>query len=138
MRSHLTTVFFAASAAIMGAACGGRQADSMAPGVTGDRLGAGTISGTWAHTAIGPVYRESMTLTQAGTHVTGTGNYAIEAGRTGPTTIAGDWAGKTLTLTITRDYGLVETFVGTMSDASHLGGTLTIEGFEQPFAFARQ
>ena len=79
-----------------------------------------------------------MTLTQAGDHVHGTGTYAIEAGREGPTTIDGTWSGKTLTLTITRDYGLRETFSGTLTDASHLAGTLTIDGFNQTFGFAKQ
>ena len=128
----------AASLAIMGAACSTRQADSIAPGVTGDRLGNQTVAGTWVHTGIGPVYREFMTLTQTGDRITGTGTYAIEAGRTGPTTIDGTLSGKTLTLTITRDYGLTETFTGTLTDATHLAGTLAIDGSKQDFAFAKQ
>ena len=128
----------AAGFAIMGAACSTRQADSIAPGVTGDRLGNQTVAGTWAHTGIGPVYREFMTLTQTGDRITGTGTYAIEAGRTGPTTIDGTLSGKTLTLTITRDYGLTETFTGTFTDATHLAGTLAIDGSKQDFAYAKQ
>lgn len=128
----------AVSFAIMGAACSTRQADSIAPGVTGDRLGNQTVTGTWAHTGIGPVYREFMTLTQTGDRITGTGTYAIEAGRTGPTTIDGTLSGKTLTLTITRDYGLTETFTGTLTDATHLAGTLAIDGSKQDFAYAKQ
>ena len=70
--------------------------------------------------------------------MTGTGTYAIEAGRAGPTTIDGAVSGRTLTLTITRDYGLVESFVGHLTDATHLTGTLAIDGFAQDFAYAKQ
>jgi hypothetical protein len=127
-----------AGVAIMAAACSGRQADSTDPGITGARVGGRNLAGTWAHTAIGPVYRESMTLAQTGDHVTGTGTYAIEAGRAGPTTIDGTVSGTTLTLTITRDYGLRETFSGALTDATHLVGTLTIGGFRQDFNYAKQ
>jgi hypothetical protein len=135
MRANLRTAIVVSVAAIMGAACSTRQTDSTDP--TGDLVGAGTLDGMWAHTAIGPVYREFMTLAQSGTSVTGTGTYAIEAGRAGPTTIAGTLSGKRLTLTITRDYGQVETFAGTITDATHLTGTLTIDGFSQPFGFVK-
>jgi hypothetical protein len=122
----------------MAAACSTRQADSTSPTLTGDRLGTETVSGTWAHKAIGPVYRESMTLTQSGDHVTGTGTYAIEAGRVGPTTIDGTVTGKSLKLNITRDYGVVETFTGTLTDARHLSGTLTIDGSGSSFDYVKQ
>src|SRR5215831_4804261 len=128
MHTNLRTSIVAIVAAIMGVACSTRQADSTDPDVTGDRLGSLALNGTWAHTAIGPVYREAMTLNQAGTHVTGTGTYAIEAGRSGPTTIDGTISGRTMTLTITRDYGLVESFTGKLTDPTHLTGTLAIEG----------
>jgi hypothetical protein len=138
MRANFRTLIIATGAAIMVVACSTRQADSTSPTVTGDRLGSQTISGTWAHTPIGPVYRESMTLTQNGDHVTGTGTYAMEAGRSGPTTIDGTVSGKMLTLTITRDYGLAETFTGTLTDASHLSGMLAIESSKQSFTYAKQ
>jgi hypothetical protein len=79
-----------------------------------------------------------MTLAQDGDRVSGTGTYAIEAGRVGPTTIDGTIAGRTLTLTITRDYGLVESFTGRLTDATHLAGTLSIDGFAQDFAYTKQ
>jgi hypothetical protein len=138
MRANFKTLIVAAGAAIMVAACSGRQADSTSPAITGDRLGARTISGTWATTGIGPVYRESMKLTQVGDHVSGEGTYAIEAGRSGPTTIDGAFSGKTVTLTITRDYGLVERFSGTLTDATHLAGTLAIESSKQSFTLVKQ
>jgi len=138
MHTNLKTWVVAIAAAIMGVACSTRQADSTSPDVTGDRLGNPVFSGTWAHTAIGPVYRESMTLSQAGAHVTGTGTYAIEAGRSGPTTVDGTISGGTLTLTITRDYGLVESFTGRLTDATHLAGTLAMDGFAQSFGYAKQ
>ena len=140
MRENFKTLIVATSAAIMVAACSGRQADSTSPGITGDRFGSESVSGSWVNTSTGPIplYRESMTLTQSGAHVTGKGTYAMEAGRLGPTTIDGALAGKTLTLTITRDYGLVETFTGTLTDATHLAGTLAIDGSAQNFGYVKQ
>ena len=79
-----------------------------------------------------------MTLSQVGAHVTGTGTYAIEAGRAGPTAIDGSVAGSTLTLTITRDYGLVESFTGELTNTTLLVGTIVIDGFAQNFAYAKQ
>lgn len=138
MHMRLRSTFIAISAAIMAVACSARQTDSTEPGVTGDRFGSTGVTGVWVHTAIGPVYRESMTLVQEGKHLSGVGTYAIEAGRTGPTTIDGTISGSTLTLTITRDYGLVESFTGTVTDATHLSGTLSINGSTQTFSYARQ
>ena len=79
-----------------------------------------------------------MTLAQDGNRVTGTGTYAIEAGREGLTTIDGTLSGRTLTLTITRDYGVRETFTGTLTDPAHLAGALTIDGHKQAFDYAKQ
>ena len=138
MRTILKAVIAAAGAAIMSAACSGRQADSTSPRLTGDKLRSETIAGTWANTAIGPYYRESMTLTVDGNHVAGKGTYAMEAGRTGPTTIDGTIAEGAVTLAITRDYGLVETFAGTLTDAKHLAGTLAIDGSKGPFDYVKQ
>jgi hypothetical protein len=134
MRANFRTAI-AAIAAIMGVACSTRQ-DSTAPGVT--LLGERPVAGTWVHTAIGPAYRELMTLVQDGNRVSGTGTYAIEAGREGPTTIDGTVSGRTLTLTITRDYGLRETFTGTLTDPTHLVGALLIDGHNQAFGYAKQ
>jgi hypothetical protein len=86
MRRNFKDVMVPVIAAIMAASCSGRQTDSTSPSIADERTGR-TIGGAWAHTAIGSVYREFMTLAQSGTHVTGTGSYAIEAGREGPTRI---------------------------------------------------
>jgi hypothetical protein len=133
MRKTLKDVVVTGLVAIMAASCAGRQDDTLTPSLTGGQ----TISGTWATTGIGPVYRESMTLAQSGSHVTGTGQYALEAGRQGPTTIEGDWSNGTLSLTITRDYGLSERFTGTLSDATHLTGALEIDGNKQELDLAK-
>ena len=138
MNVHLRKKIIAIGAAIMAAACTARQTDSTGPGVTGDRVGGTGVAGVWIRMAIGPVYRESMTLVQDGEHVSGAGTYAIEAGRTGPTTIDGTISGSALTLTITRDYGLVESFTGTLADATHLSGTLSLGGSTQRFAYVKQ
>src|SRR5690349_14798843 len=119
MRANRITLIVG-SAAILAAACSSRQSESTSPELSAEQGAAKTVAGTWGHTAIGPVYRELMTLTQTGDHVSGTGTYAIEAGRQGPTTIDGTLSGKTVTITITRDYGLKESFTGTLNDSSHL------------------
>lgn len=116
-------------AAIMGVVCSACQADSTGPN---------SLGGVWANTGVGSLYRESMTLSQVGAHVTGTGTYALEAGRAGPTTIDGTVSGSRLTLTITRDYGLVETFTGRLTDATHILGFLAIDGSVQGFGYAKQ
>jgi hypothetical protein len=134
MRQTLKDVVVTGLVAIMAASCAGRQDDTLTPSLTGGQ----TISGTWATTGIGPVYRESMTLAQSGSHVTGTGQYALEAGRQGPTTIEGDWSNGTLSLTITRDYGLSERFTGKLSDATHLSGALEIDGNKQELELAKR
>lgn len=138
MRQTVKHVVLPVFVAIVAASCAGRQADSTSPGIRQDLSGDQSISGKWATTAIGPVYRESMTLTQTGTHVTGTGQYAIEAGRQGPTTIEGDWVAGTLTLAIKRDYGQLEAFSGTLTDATHLVGALVIDGNKQEFTLEKQ
>ena len=134
MRQTVKDVVVTGLVAIMAASCAGRQDDTLTPSLTGGQ----TISGTWATTGIGPLYRESMTLAQSGSHVTGTGQYALEAGRQGPTTIEGDWSNGTLSLTITRDYGLSERFTGTLSDATHLSGALEIDGNKQELELAKR
>lgn len=134
MRANLRTSIVAIAAAIMGVACSARQTDTTAPGILGER----PIAGTWAHTGIGPAYRELMTLAQDGNRVSGTGTYAIEAGREGPTTIDGTLSGRTLTLTITRDYGVRGTFTGTLTNPAHLVGVLAIDGSKQAFDYAKR
>jgi len=138
LKDVVPSASIAIAVAIMAVACTGRQTDSTSPGATGDRTGGLTVSGTWGTTGIGPVYRESMTLRQVGTHVSGTGEYAMEAGRQGPTTIEGDWSAGTLTLSITRDYGLREKFTGKLADATHLTGSLEIDGNRQSFSLAKR
>ena len=129
MHTNLRTSIVVTCAAIMGLACSACQADSTGPN---------GLSGAWVNTVVWPHYRESMTLSQAGAHVTGTGTYAMEAGRAGPTTIDGTVSGRTLSLTITRDYGEVETFAGRLTDATHLLGFLTIDGYVQGIRYEKQ
>jgi hypothetical protein len=133
MRTRLTDVTIPIVVAIMAASCSGRQTDSTDPSVLG-----AMVTGRWAHAGIGPVYRESMTLTQTGTHVSGTGTYAIEAGRSGPTTIVGDWSNGRLALTITRDSGEREVFAGTLASPTHLMGKLEASGVELDFDYVKQ
>lgn len=125
MRTILKDVIVGTAIAIMAASC--RHPDSTSPRVTERDFVVGSVTGTWARTIGVPGAREAMTLQQSGDRVLGTGNYAIEAGRSGSTAIEGGFVGKTLTLTITRDYGVRETFVGGLEDATRLVGTLASE-----------
>jgi hypothetical protein len=89
-------------------------------------------------------YRDRAGLPRA--HDTGAGRESRERdghvrdrGRArGPTTIDGALSGRTLTLTITRDYGLRETFTGTLTDPAHLVGKIAMGGYTQAFSYAKQ
>jgi hypothetical protein len=91
-------------------------------------IGAQLLAGTWAHSPAPPSYRETMTLTQRGDSVSGSGTFATEAGLSGTTSITGTFARDSLTLFIVRDIGVTEVFAGAFKDPTHLQGTLSIDG----------
>ena len=80
----------------------------------------GNIAGTWAENFSIPGASLVVTLDSAGN---GTGTYAIEAGRSGTLQVAGALQATRLTLTLRYDYGLTQTFTGTLTDPDHLVGT---------------
>ena len=75
------------------------------------------VTGAWAETFTIPGASLVLTLDSAGD---GRGTYAIEAGRSGVVQVKGSVVRSSTTLVITYDYGLVETFVGVLTDANHL------------------
>jgi hypothetical protein len=70
---------------------------------------------------------EDLDLHQAGTNVSGTGRYLMEAGPTGQLQVNGTFAGQQLSLTLERDTGLTATYVAKLEAANFLRGTLTYD-----------
>jgi len=110
----------AAAAAIIllsgvAAACGD---DAVAPSPD-------TLSGDWGPTTSLVGSRWDMHLTEHGTSLAGTGDYALEAGRSGTLAITGSVTGSQVTLDITYDYGMREHFVGVHTNLDVLHGTST-------------
>jgi hypothetical protein len=108
----------------------------LAPGCSSTLAPSGTLTGTWVAQASVVGSRLSWTLKQVGTAVNGTGQYALEAGRSGTLMVTGTYRPPTVTLDLQYDYGLKDTFAGTLIDANHLNGTLGSAG--SPLTLARQ
>jgi hypothetical protein len=83
------------------------------------------LTGTWAETFSFPGSSLVLTLDASGN---GSGTYAIEAGRSGTVQVTGTAALSVVTLVIHYDYGLVQTFVGSLTDANHLVGNFSNTG----------
>jgi hypothetical protein len=91
-------------------------------GLTQEQQFAQRLNGTWSED-IGVVGSSlTMTLAAMDTTVTGTGRYAIEAGRSGSLTVSGYVQGTTAYLTITYDSGDVYLFDATIDAAGKLQG----------------
>jgi hypothetical protein len=74
----------------------------------------------------------SMSLTETGTSITGTGHYSIEAGRSGTLAVSGTANGTSIAVTLTYDYGPVATYQGTLTDSAHLVGTIQYQNPSEP------
>jgi hypothetical protein len=83
------------------------------------------LTGTWAENFSFPGASLVLTLDASGN---GIGTYAIEAGRSGTVQISGTTTQSMVTLVIRYDYGLMQTFTGSLTDASHLSGNFTNTG----------
>jgi len=82
--------------------------------------------------------RTSIVVTCAA--IMGVACSACQADSTGPNSLRGvdgTVSGRTLALTITRDYGQVESFTGRLTHATHLLGFLAIDGFVEGFGYAK-
>jgi hypothetical protein len=78
-----------------------------------------SLAGSWAENSSVPGASLSLTLDASGN---GRGAYAIEAGRSGTVNVTASTDRSMVTLVIQYDYGLVQTFIGTLADANHLMG----------------
>jgi hypothetical protein len=118
------------------------------PATAGSLSGRPSIDGTWVeshksvdttvraangevvqmHTAQGG-YGSTLLLHTKGNTVFGTGNYRMEAGRSGTVTVSGHYKAPTLTLKITRDYGQIATYKATVARATQMDGVMSYEGY---------
>ncbi len=77
------------------------------------------LKGTWSENVA--IRGASLVLTVDASG-NGAGTYAIEAGRSGTVQVVGVAVAPQVVLSIRYDYGLTRTFVGTLSDPTHLTG----------------
>jgi hypothetical protein len=77
------------------------------------------VAGTWAENFSFPGASLVVTLDQSGS---GTGTYAIEAGRSGTLEVSGTYTRPTVMWVLQYDYGAVRSFAGTLVDANHISG----------------
>ncbi len=95
----------------------------------------GDLRGSWSAAALVPGSSFTLTLNQSDGTVTGTGRYAIEAGRSGSLSVSGSVhppvgdtpAGPTVTLLFSYDFGQTSSFSGRLIDAGHLAGTVAVD-----------
>ena len=87
---------------------------------------ASQLNGTWAREQNVVGSHLDMTLVVNDTVISGAGNYAIEAGRSGTLTVAGFYSAGTIKLTITPDYasGFDTRFEGTFTSSKRIAGKL--------------
>jgi hypothetical protein len=84
----------------------------------------GDLQGTWAADFDVPGASLVLNITLADRTIAGDGTYAIEAGRAGTLHVSGSYDRPGISMTIERDYGLAQTYTGTVLDSRHMTGTL--------------
>ena len=115
--------FFVRRWIVMSAAIFAAAALVACAGNTGPRTLADRLTGTWSENGLGQFGTSFiMVLAARDTTVTGTGSYAIEAGRSGTVTVAGVIRDPNIILTITYDYGDVAHFNAQLQADNTLGG----------------
>lgn len=104
-----------------------------------DLAAPGELQGTWAAEFNLPGASLVLDITQVDPTVAGRGTYAIEAGRAGTLHLSGSYTRPTISLTIERDYGLRETYTGTVIDSHHIRGAIADStGRAYPLTFTRR
>jgi hypothetical protein len=125
---HLIRICLLAAAFTL-AGCGGGDSNGSPP----------PVDGTW--TAASQVVGSSLTLklTTQSVAVSGTGTYAIEAGRSGTLTVDGKYQPPQVTLSFVYDYGDSASYTATFSDGNRMSGKLTYQnGTSLDTTFVRQ
>lgn len=104
----------------LASACGGDKATAPAASVTG----------TWKGTLVSGTDQAvvSLTLAQAEQQVSGSGTVAV-GGQTIPVTSTGSFVNPSVTLTVSSDGFEPFTYTATLSDATHMSGSLNGSGF---------
>jgi len=108
------------SVAALVAAAGCTASESYLAAPEASRL----LAGTWAEDTTVPGVSFVLSLTTRDTLVSGTGTYAIEAGRSGTLSVTGTVTGSRVTLNIVYDYGPVSYFEGAPPTSSGLAGAM--------------
>jgi hypothetical protein len=101
------------------AGCAG-SLDLTNPRVVGEEL-----RGTWSQVLSVPGAATVLELSVAGSIVSGSGSYAIEAGASGPLTVTGVISGSIITIQFTRSDGNVGHFHGQLISTDVLYGSLS-------------
>jgi hypothetical protein len=96
------------------------------------------LEAKWSQTQLVVGASLAMALHVTGTQVTGTGSYAVEAGRSGTLTVTGDANGGNVALTLKFDSGRTGLFSGSLTDTTHLDGRMSYDGSPaSPVSFQR-
>jgi len=85
---------------------------------------ANDLGGTWAANFSVPGSSLVLTVAQADGHITGTGSYAIEAGRAGTLQFTGSYDRPRIALALHYDFGQNRLYSGTVTDDRHMSGIL--------------
>lgn len=80
------------------------------------------IQGTWSEDGNVPGASLVITISETDGTLQGSGTYTIEAGQPGTLQLTGTHSGRNVTLVLTFDTDLVETWNGTIQDSSHMTG----------------
>ena len=96
------------------------------------------IAGIWAEDLAIPGASLILDIAQSGLALSGTGTYSIEAGRSGTLQIVGTYSRPDVSVSISFDYGLTETFTGTVRDSRHMSGSVASNGGSSSLSFTRQ
>lgn len=85
---------------------------------------ANDLGGTWAANFFLPGSSLVLDVGQADGLITGTGSYAIEAGRAGTLEFTGSYDRPRIALVLHYDFGQNLTYSGTVFDGRHMSGIL--------------
>jgi len=106
----------------------------------GDGLAPSTdLSGLWASNFTVPGSSIHLNLEQTGDNITGSGSFAIEAGRAGTLTVTGSYDRPRVALVLHYDFGLNLTYTGTVGVPWQMRGILADSlGHESPMTLTRR
>ena len=89
---------------------------------TGATSPLGTLTGTWsAYSQPVPGSSQTVTITQRGDQISGSGTYVLEAGSSGGFEVSGTYQPPNVTLRLARGDGLVFEFSGAVTDGHMVG-----------------